>query len=120
MEDALTRGMSNLHPRMSPKEITAGPMWGLSILIVVFIPIAVYFVYLLKTGMVGGLDVNWDSLDNTPKNQLEFNFSTSPIEIPTVAGVPTVPLKKLKSEGSFDEDLDCSVVDLDDFEERES
>jgi len=53
----------------------------------------------------------------TPKNQLEFNFSTSPIEIPTVAA--GVPHKKLKSEVSFDEDLDCSVVDLDDFEGRE-
>jgi len=59
-------------------------VWGIFVILLIFTPLAGCYIYLVKQGMRGDLDLNWDSLENTPKNQLQLstNFD-SKIDMPS-------------------------------------
>lgn len=59
-------------------------VWGIFVILLIFTPLAGCYIYLVKQGMRGDLDLNWDSLENTPKNQLKLNTNImdSKIDMP--------------------------------------
>lgn len=52
-------------------------LWGIFVILLFFTTLAGCYIYLAKQGMKGGLDLNWDSLENEPKNQLRIGGSKS-------------------------------------------
>ena len=59
-------------------------IWGIFVILLIFTPLAGCFIYLFRQGMRGDLDLNWDSLENTPKNQLQlFTNLDSKIDMPS-------------------------------------
>merc|ERR1711923_347709 len=57
-------------------------VWGIFVILLIFTPLAGCYIYLVKQGMRGDLDLNWDSLENTPKNQLQLSMD-SKIDMPS-------------------------------------
>jgi len=59
-------------------------IWGIFVILLIFTPLAGCYIYLAKQGMRGDLDLNWDSLENTPKNQLQLStILDSKIDMPS-------------------------------------
>lgn len=50
-------------------------LWGIFVILLIFTPLVGCYIYLAKQGMKGDLDLNWDSLENEPKNQLRIGGS---------------------------------------------
>ena len=116
---------------MSPWEA----VWGIFVILLIFTPLAGCYIYLIKQGMRGDLDLNWDSLENTPKNQLKLTTKLdSKIDMPSsrknsmmepspgadvVSGyIRDVPGRLSVTSSQLDNVSDtsnCSMVDLEDL-----
>lgn len=110
-------------------------VWGIFVILLIFTPLAGCYIYLVRQGMRGDLDLNWDSLENTPKNQLRLSTNLdSKIDMPSsrknsmneqqhpganiVSGyIRDVP-GRLSVNSPSDNDANssiCSLVDLEDL-----
>jgi len=62
-------------------------LMGIFVILLIFTPLAGCYIYLVKQGMRGDLDLNWESLENKPKNQLKLakprKPSTCDIDMPS-------------------------------------
>jgi len=108
-------------------------VWGIFVILLIFTPLAGCYIYLVKQGMRGDLDLNWDSLENTPKNQLQLStIMDSKIDMPSsrknsmneqqeqqleannVSGyIRDVPERQ--NSPSDDDSSNCLLVDLEDL-----
>jgi hypothetical protein len=107
-------------------------LWGIFVILLIFTPLAGCYIYLVKQGMRGDLDLNWESLENKPKNQLHLCSMSSTIDMPPSRKNSTCvephPGTNIESEtisdsssvsGIFQPALlrndSCSLIDLEDL-----
>lgn len=107
-------------------------LWGIFVILLIFTPLAGCYIYLVKQGMRGDLDLNWESLENKPKNQLQLARPvSSTIDMPPSrknstcvephpgSNIMSETISDTSSVGSFDPTLmrndSCSQINLEDL-----